>query len=382
MRLLNPEALKANLERTAMEGIGSGKTGGVSMLVAQRGKTVYEGCFSDEKLGILVDAETQFRMASMTKPITAAAVLILLDRGLLRLDDPVSMYLPGFTQMKIGRVADGKLEIVGNAATPITILHLLTHSSGLGSGETEGFLAAHRPRESMANLEAAVRYYETTPLDFEPFTKACYSPVFAFDVLARIVELISGESFDLFLKREVLEPLGMDHTTFTPEIDQWKQMIPMHTYENGQEKRAEFPEHSIFSDYPTTYFCGGAGLTSTLHDYARFAEMLLGEGNFRGRQILRPETVKLMRTPQLPAGVQTGDDIWGLGVRVITPESGSCLPLGCFGWSGAYGTHFWVDPENEITAVYLKNSLYDGGSGASTARQFEKDVCAALVSSL
>ena len=187
MRLLNPEALKANLERTAMEGIGSGKTGGVSMLVAQRGKTVYEGYFGDEKLGILVDAETQFRMASMTKPITAAAVLILLDRGLLRLDDPIARYLPGLAHMKIGRVADGKLEIVGNAATPITILHLLTHSSGLGSGETEAFLTAHRPKESVENLEAAVRYYETTPLDFEPFTKACYSPVFAFDVLARIV---------------------------------------------------------------------------------------------------------------------------------------------------------------------------------------------------
>ena len=115
-------------------------------------------------------------------------------------------------------------------------------------------------------------------------------------------------------------------------------------------------------------------MASTLDDYSAFAEMLLNKGNAGEKQIISPELIEMMATPQLPKSIMPDPQVWGLGVRVITHESYKILPVGAFGWSGAYGTHFWVDPVNKITAVYLKNSAYDGGSGALTAAHFEEDV--------
>ena len=138
-----------------------------------------------------------------------------------------------------------------------------------------------------------------------------------------------------------------------------------------------------FDAFPASYPSGSAGLMGTLSDYSRFAQMLLGEGELDGARILEAESVRAMRTPQLRAEKTEGvgeTETWGLGMRVITAEPGENQPMtkGCFGWSGAYGTHFWVDPGKKLTAVYMRNMTTAGGSGAGTAREFEQDVYAAL----
>lgn len=378
MRLLNEKRLKEQVETTVLSDIENGKVGGVAVAVMQDGQTLYQDCFGDERIGIRVSEHTLFRMASMTKPITAAAILLLIDRGAFELDTPISQLIPEFEQMNVGRICENRIEITSPAKMPITIRHLLSHTSGLGSGPLGDYLWANLPSAERKNLAQVVEYYAKNPLDFEPFTSQAYSGVHAFDVLARIVELVSGISYDKFLEREIFLPLGMVDTTFAPTMEQWERMIPMHSYENGAGIVVDFPPNSIFEGIPTTCFCGGAGLASTLQDYKKFAAMLLNYGSIEGRQLISEKMIREMATPQLPPAIMSGQEVWGLGVRVITEESYADLPCGAFGWSGAYGTHFWVDPINRITAIYLKNSRYDGGSGAMTGRRFEQDVNAAL----
>ena len=378
MDVLNEKILKDRIETTVLSDIESGRVGGVAVAVMQDGKTVYQDFFGDERIGIHVSECTLFRLASMTKPITAAAIMLLIDRGALELDTPISQFISEFSQMNVGQICQNKIEITSPVKTSITIRHLLSHSSGLGSGPLGDYLRANLPAAERKNLAQVVEYYAKNPLDFEPFTSQAYSGVHAFDVLARIVEIVSGMPYDMFLEKEIFSPLGMADTTFSPTEEQWTRMIPMHSYENGIGRTEEFPENSIFEGIPTTCFCGGAGLASTLHDYKQFASMLLNYGSFEGRQLISEKMIQEMVTPQLPPAIMSGQEVWGLSVRVITEASYVDLPCGAFGWSGAYGTHFWVDPVNKITAIYLKNSRYDGGSGAATARRFEQDVNAAL----
>lgn len=378
MHVLNEIILREQIEQTIGSDIESGKVGGVAVSVMQNGKTIYQACFDDLKNDVHVSEHTLFRMASMTKPITAVAVLMLVDRGLLDLDMPVSQFIPDFAQMNIGQIVQDKIELLAPAKIPITIRQLLSHSSGLGSGPVGDRIRAGIPQDEGKTLAQAVKYYARNPLDFEPSTAQSYSGVHAFDVLARIVEIVSGTPYDTFLKKELFSPLGMVDTTFAPTDEQWKRVIPMHSYINGKGVTVDFPENSLFDDVPTTRFCGGAGLASTLSDYKKFADMLLHYGAADGQQLIREKIIREMATPQVPPAIMPGPEVWGLGVRVITDPSYMDLPCGSFGWSGAYGTHFWVDPENRIVAVYLKNSRYDGGSGALTARCFEQDVAASF----
>ena len=344
MRVLNKEKLTHTIEATLRDDMESCKVGAAALVVRQRGEIVYQGFFGEN-----VTEKTLFRLASMTKPITAVAIMRLVDQGLVKVEAPIETYLPGF------------------AGSGITVKHLLTHSSGLGSRELGDEQHAKRPPESAESLAGAIAYYETLPLAFEPGTAPDYSPIFGFDVLARIVEVVSGMSYDRFLKREIFDPLGMVDTTFDPDEEQWSRMISMHNRVDGKNVTVSMPKKSVFENFSPSYCAGGAALAGTLEDYGKFAEMLLN----RGGNVLSAEAVKAMGTRQY--------DIWGLGVRVaFDDEVFAPLPKGCFGWSGAYGTHFWVDPANEITAVYMKNSYYDGGSGAVTAHRFELDVYACL----
>ena len=156
-------------------------------------------------------------------------------------------------------------------------------------------------------------------------------------------------------------------------------MLPMHDRVDGISVPGKTCEGCVFESVPTTHFAGGAGLASTLEDYSHFAKMLLHRGEFEGNRILKPESVALMATPHLPLSLYPRLKRWGLGVKVVdSPEYGR-LPVGCFGWSGAYGTHFWVDPENDITAIYMRNMRWHDTHGCgSIGREFEKNVMAAL----
>ena len=228
---------------------------------------------------------------------------------------------------------------------------------------------------AQTDLKSITDAYANLPLSFEPFSAQAYSATVGFDILARIVEIVSGKSYDKYLTEEIFEPLGMTDTTFAPTDEQWERMTLMHSYKDGISSFAPLNKKTIFGGYPLTYFCGGAGLASTLSDYEKFVDMLASRGKTAsGEQLITEELIDLMSTPTSPMEFYTGE-AWGLSVRVITGDKNR-IPRNSFGWSGAYGCHFWIDPANKITAIYMKNSTYDGGASAKTGQNFEIDVYA------
>ena len=371
MKQLDRTKLRENLERRINSHIVNETVGAASIFVVQQGETIFNGNYGLEKIGMRVANDTIFRMASMTKPVTAVAALILVDRGLISLEDKVSKYLPEYKDLWVG-CPDGEnhVRILEPARREIILKHLLTHTSGLGSNEVGVIESCNLTAEHKKSLKNIVAQYPHTALAFHPGEEQGYSPTFAFDVMARVIEIVTGISYDQFLKKEIFEPLGMKDTTFAPTPEQWARVIPMHDYAEGEGKVHPMPENCVFADFPVTYYCAGAGLVSTADDYMKFALMLAGKGSFGGKRILSEKMVYEMSRSQMPGDMS----IWGLGVRVIAEGMDPWLPEKTFGWSGAFGTHFWIDPTNEIVAMYLKNSCYDGGAEALTSREFEEDV--------
>ena len=370
MKKLDKALLADHIAQTAEYDLTHGKAFGSAYWVMQDGEVVYERCFGHTAArgAEPVTADTLFRLASMTKPVTAFAALILVDRGLLRLSDPVAAYLPAFAVVAVTDVAeDGSLVTLGDPQNPPNIRHILTHTSGIGSDwrKIDRMTAADKQ-----TVEATVAFHRQMGLDFHPGTRQQYSGSGAFDVLVNIIETVTKTDFLSFLQKEIFIPLGMHDTTFTPSAEQWGRMIAMHTAVDGHN--ADFPmrEGCVMGDYPCTHYLGGAGLASTLRDYAAFAAMLLN----RGQGLISEDTFSLMCTPSVPEEIMPIHERWGLGVRVITKEYYEDLPVGSFGWSGAYGTHFFVDPVNKIAGVYMRNSRVDGGSGSESARNFERAV--------
>ena len=366
---LDPQLLARNISRRISEDVQSQRVCGAAVAVLQRGELVYEATFgyqhpeSSEPLR----KDAIFRIASMTKPITTVAILQLAQQGKLKLEDEVSQYIPQYARIPL---ASG-----GYNTVPLRIWHLLTHTSSMEADAGYRETARYQiPPENNQTIASAVDYYVTLPLPFEPGTHRRYSGRVAFDVLGRIVEIVSGVDFAQYVQKEIIEPCGMVDTTFAPSDAQWERVVGMHNYLDGKSVAAETMPGRVVEECPVTHPLGGSGLVSTLSDYIKFAQMLLNKGMTPKGRILDPEWIEKMATPQLPAEMMSESVNQGLGVRVITGDGYPWLPDGTFGWSGAYGTHYWVDPVNEIIAVYLKNSRYDGGSGALTGKHFEEDV--------
>ncbi len=378
MKQLNDALLAANIKKAAAVHFGNKKIFGSACAVLQGDGPVRTFCFGHTAPGgnTPVTEDTLFRLASMTKPITAFAVMLLLDRGLLALDDPVFKYIPAFGNIHITAADEsGSLTDLGAPRQAVTLRHLLTHTSGICDTpeKLQDMTDADR-----STVEATVAFLAGIGLDYEPGSMTRYSGTHAFDVLAQIIENVSGVPYPAFLQKEIFSPCGMNDTTFAPTPAQWNRLIAMHDRQNEESVIGKTTPGCVFAGFPCTHFLGGAGLVSTLRDYMAFAQMLLKGGVSPAGRLISEETLRQMRTPQVSENIMPGEERWGLGVRVITKESYSDLPVGTFGWSGAYGTHFWVDPENKITAVFMRNSLYDGGSGSKASREFEKAVHAAL----
>ena len=364
MRLLNKEKLKDNIEKIARYDLDNNNLFGSAYYVWQNGDVVYKNNFGDAKI------DTIYRLASMTKPVTAIAILILVDRGLISLNDPVSKFLPQFRNIHIVTLEGVDL---GETKTEVTILHCLTHTSGFGSERQINLSDNER-----ATKENTLKRYIDAGLEFEPFTKQAYSGCAAFDVLAAIVEKVTGISYDEFLKKEIFEPCGMKDTTFSPSEEQWERFITLHDKKDGRSIVGESTEGCVFINFPCGHKPAGAGLASTLDDYAKFSKMLLNKGKTPNGRILSEDIFNKISVPYVPESIMPGNVSWGLGVRVIRDESYKILPGGTFGWSGYYGSHFWIDPENKICAVFMKNSLVDGGAENNSAVRFENAVFEAL----
>lgn len=380
MRSLDISLLKSNIEKIASYDFENNKVFGSAYCVIQGNNLIYKKCFGTMSADSeeAVTENTIFRMASMTKPVTAVATLILAECEMISLSDKISDYLPEFKNIHITQISEesGDLVDFGEAQNDITICNLLTHTSGIGS---EPLKEAELTDEDIKSIDSSVRFYSRIGLDFEPGTKQQYSGFGAFDVLVKIIEKVSGKDYQDFLTQEIFEPCGMTDTTFTPTQEQWKAVIAMHNRVNGENCVEQMAADSVFGAFPCRHYLGGAGLVSTLADYSRFAEMLLHKGKTPTKTIISEDTFKLLHTPHVSEDIMPWSERWGLGVRVIVGEDYGVLPVGTFGWSGAYGTHFWIDPSNNIAAVYMKNSLFDGGAGNESARNFEKAVSDSLI---
>ena len=346
---------------------------GACVYVSQNGRVLTDRAFgyktADKKIPL--EKEHIFRLASMTKPIIAVAVVKLIEDGKLDLYDRADKFIDGFNGFYIGKVENGSVIPTKKAVNPIRVIDLLTHSSGLVSGAVADVYYRQMTQSDKKDLDSVISFYKKTCLSFEPACGNEYSATAAFDVLAKIVEIVSDSDIEDYLKREIFEPLDMADTTFTPSEKQWSRIVDMQDVVDGKSVKCDM-KGCIFSDLPVSYKCGGAGLVSTIGDYAAFAGMLCGGGEYKGRRILSKRSVEAIGSPQIPEKYSIEPETWGLGVRVVKDKN--IIPKGCFGWSGAYGTHFWVDPENEIVAVYMRNSVKANGSAAETARRFERDV--------
>lgn len=370
---LDAQLLKCNVSTRILEDIRCHRVCGAAVAVLQHGEMVYEAVLGYQHPGRdqPLRSDAIFRIASMTKPITTVAVLLQAQRGKLKLEDEVAQYLPQYARIPLADTGTF-------CKVPVQIWNLLTHTSGMEAEPKYRTQARQMPMEYKKTLARAVDYYATVPVSFEPGTMRRYSGRTTFDILARIVELTAGMPFEEFVQREILAPCGMVDTTFAPTPAQWERVVGMHDYQNGSSVLSETTPGCVVDDYPVTHPLGGSGLVSTLSDYVKFARMLLHEGMSDGGRILQPQWIRQMAQAQLSPELMSPDVNQGLGVRTITGDGYPWLPVGSFGWSGAYGTHFWVDPANEIIAVYLKNSRYDGGSGAITGKHFEEDVFSSI----
>ena len=268
MKKLKFERMQQNVRAHIATVIGKRILPGASVLVYQENEGFYREEFgfsnisNEEKL----KSDAMFRLASMSKPITAVAALILMDRGLLSLDDPIAKYLPEFSKLFIGKIKNDEVVEEIEVKTAVTIKELLTHSSGIGSGDigAKDFLAI--PIEERATLEMAMPLYAKCRLEFEPKTSSNYSPFIGLDILSRIVELVSGKSYDVFLKEEIFDKLGMCDTTFVPTETQWDKMVRFATEKDGQCVSEPLEKTRVFEQFPLTFFAGSAGLASTMDD--------------------------------------------------------------------------------------------------------------------
>jgi CubicO group peptidase (beta-lactamase class C family) len=335
---------------------------GAVTLVARKGKVVHFEThgWADLESKKPMTQDTLFRMASTTKPVTAVAILMLMEEGKLRLTDPVSRFIPEFKETKVAVTKPGSEEIELVAANrAITIRDLLTHTSGLGSSGAGSKEAAkvNKERKQTDTLADAIPRLATVPLDFQPGTKWAYSGGAGFDVLARIAEVASGQTFARFLRQRLFEPLGMKDTFFVVPDDRKPRLATI--YRSGAKGLEKSSTPSFLAG--TTYFSGAGGLTSSTEDFARFAQMLVNGGEFNGKRILSPRTVKLLGSNHVGKlfGGQLGRPREGLGfgfgVEVVQDAvtAGWQRSNGSYGWDGAFGTIFEVDPREHMIVVLM-----------------------------
>lgn len=334
--------------------VADGELVGMTAMIARRGQVVFEHAAGtlDLETGAPMRLDSLIRIYSMTKPITSAAALMLVDDGKLDLDEPVTRFFP---EWKNQTAYQGD-EIVP-VDPPVTAKHLLLHTSGLSYGYVGNTPVDRAYREAgliddwdylVQDTDILVKKLADIPLLFQPGTRWHYS--FSTDVLGQLIERVSGQPLDEFFAERLFRPLGMEDVYFDVPADAVHRFGTDHEFKDGkfvvQDSPREDPEF-----IGVTFLSGGGGLVMPTEGYVRFCQMILNGGTFDGTRVLARETVALMTTDQLPPGIWPNSG-FGLGFAVVTEDGGS-TPRGSYSWGGAAGTFFWIDPGNELVAVFM-----------------------------
>jgi CubicO group peptidase (beta-lactamase class C family) len=389
---ISPEALQG-IDKLLQEVTADGRVPGAIALVARDGKIVYrKGVgYSDVAAKKPMPADAIVRIASQTKAITSIGLMLLYDEGKFQLDDPISKYLPTFKNPKVLATFNAKDSTYTTvpAQGEITIRQLFTHTSGIGypvigSPEARAIYAkAHIPSgigSPNGKLATPIDALGPLPLMHQPGERFTYG--LSIDVLGRLIEVLSGQPLDQYLRTRLFEPLGMRDTYFYLPAGKQARLVPLYTEYQG--RTVPMPTQGMLGlkpDYPKlpgTYFSGGAGLSSTIDDYAAFLQMMLNGGTYNGHRFLKPETVKLITQNQM-GEVNQGLNKFGLGFSIVTPQAAAQTgqTAGSYEWGGIFGTDYWVDPTEKLV-VLLYTQKYPHTNTPDMVPRFRKLVYAAL----
>jgi CubicO group peptidase (beta-lactamase class C family) len=339
------------------------KLSGMITMVARHGKIVKFESFGTRNKKQPMQLNTIFRMASMTKPITSVAVMILYDEGRFQLDDPVANYIPEFKNMKVFSSVDKNGVHVADQVTQMTIRDLLTHTSGLASGgENTPVDSMYRSANlSDGTLKDMIEKLTNIPLLYQPGTRWNYSK--STDVLAYLVEVISGKPFDVFLKERIFNPLKMSDTDYYVPEEKMNRVAAVYTPSRSGGIKSFNPEGGSISK-PVKFLSGNGGLFSTATDYMVFSQMLLNKGEYDSIRILKENTVELMISNQISNVIMPKDDFfgsllagmgYGLGFAVLNENnpSNSTGTAGSYWWAGTANTYFYIDPQKDLILIFL-----------------------------
>ena len=385
-RTADPDALGLDPARLARidehfaQYVDDGRLAGWQIAVSRRGEVVHASTYGqrDREAGLPVEPDTLWRIYSMTKPLTSAAVMRLWEQGRFELGDEVSRYLPSFADVRVYDRGSAAKPFLVPATEPVRIWHLLTHTAGL----TYGFLhtsvvdAIYRAKgyewgvPPGTDLEAACDTWAALPLLFQPGSAWGYSV--ATDVLGRLVEVVSGQPLDEHLREHVTGPLGMHDTSFWVEPERAERLAALYTPSPADGKAVRLDAFGAAALSEPTFLSGGGGLVSTAADYARFTQLLLRGGELDGVRLLGTRTLRWMTRNHLPGGrdlgalstggfAETSFEGIGFGLGFATVEdplpSKTLMSRGEYFWGGAASTAFWVDPAEEITASLFTQLL-------------------------
>jgi CubicO group peptidase (beta-lactamase class C family) len=357
------------IDKMIQQYIDSGWIAGAVGFIARDGKIVYDKSFgvSDNEKKTGMHTDDIFRIASQTKAITSVAVMTLFEEGKFLLDDPISKYIPEFANPAVIDQYNEKdtTYTTIKANREITVRDLLTHTSGIdyagiGSAKMNAIYAkAGIPTGFVSeklNLGEKMKLLGKLPLIHQPGEKFTYG--LNVDVLGYLVEVLSGESLDQYMKSHLFEPLGMNDTYFYLPAEKFDRLVKVST-EDKAHHLINF--EGDFVAYPVsggTYYSGGAGLSSTIKDYAVFLQMMLNKGVYNGKRILSRRTVELMTTNQI-GDLPFGDDKFGLGFQITTARGQSRLGIseGSFSWGGYFATTYWADPKERLVClIFIQQS--------------------------
>jgi CubicO group peptidase (beta-lactamase class C family) len=353
---------------------------GIVTILARHGKVVEFKTYGKKDLasGAPMEKDTIFRIYSMSKPVTGAAMMMLYEEGKWQPDDPISKYIPEFANLKVFAGVDNSgAPILEDPVHPPTMLQLMTHTAGFtyGFGNTLVDKMYHDQQVlHSVNLQEMIDKLAKLPLLYQPGTRWVYS--ISVDIQGYLVEKLSGKSLPDFMRERIFEPLGMKDTGFYVPKEKMDRLATLYRVSDKNEWTPASPENDLSPDLskPPTLPSGGGGLLSTAPDYLRFAQMLLNGGQLDGVRLLAPPTVKLMTSNHLPDKLMTGE--FGIGLQHIRSGMGFGFDVavfsdpaqavdiagkGTFLWDGAAGTWFWIDPADDVTLVGMVQRM--GGHG-------------------